>query len=249
MRLKVIYGPDGRAGEYARDGLAANLYKGCPHGCVYCSVPGTLRMDREEFHKCATPKDDVLAKFESDCHTLIKRGITSGKIFMSFACDPYCPEEKKYGITRGAIEIAHENGFGVDILTKGGKLAKRDFDLLGEKDSFGVTLTSWDPTLWEPNAARPEERRENLRQAHERGISTWVSLEPVIYPSSVPGIICETCAYTDLYKIGKLNHHSFAKAIDWKQFAKDVVEVLDQHGCKYYLKDDLRKYLPEGGKA
>jgi DNA repair photolyase len=34
---KIIYAPDGQAGEYAP--LAANPYRGCGHGCVYCYVP------------------------------------------------------------------------------------------------------------------------------------------------------------------------------------------------------------------
>jgi DNA repair photolyase len=251
MRLGVIYGPDGRAGEYARDGLAANLYKGCPHACVYCSAPATLRMTKADFHKCATPKNNVLEKFEQDCETLHTRGITSGKIFMSFVCDPYCPEERGYGITRGAIEIAHRHSFGVDILTKAGRLAQRDFDILGDSDSFGVTLTSMDRFItakWELWAGCSNERADSLRDAHWiYGIPTWVSLEPVIDPEESLEIIRQTHEFVDFYKVGKLNYHPRASTIDWRKFAVEVKDLLDDLGCEYLLKEDLRRYLPMNG--
>lgn len=40
--MRIIYEPKGRAREYAN--LAANLYSGCIHGCVYCYVPQFLHL-------------------------------------------------------------------------------------------------------------------------------------------------------------------------------------------------------------
>jgi DNA repair photolyase len=243
MRLKIVYGPDGRANEYARDNMAANLYVGCTNGCRYCSAPRTLRKDAAQFHAQAQPKENVLAKFENDCTVLQGRGI-SGKIFLCFVCDPYPQIEETLGITRQAIEIAHRYGFGVDILTKNGLLARRDFDLLGPQDSFGVTLTmltGWE--AWEPNADDPMERIRALKVAFERGIPTWVSCEPVISPKETRAIIQATHEFVDAYKVGKLNYHPLAGYINWPKFAKDIKAYLDDLGCQYYLKDDLRKLL------
>jgi DNA repair photolyase len=65
------------------------------------------------------------------------------------------------------------------ILTKGDMLAAaNDFDLYGPSDWFGVTLTfdnDTDSRKWEPGAALPGDRIAALKEAHNRGIRTWVS--------------------------------------------------------------------------
>ena len=51
--MEIIYEPSGRAKEYAE--LAANLYKGCDHRCVYCFGPKVLWKKREAFHSDCKP--------------------------------------------------------------------------------------------------------------------------------------------------------------------------------------------------
>jgi DNA repair photolyase len=67
---------------------------------------------------------------------------------------------------------------------------------------------------WEPGAALPEEKINSLRRAHEKGIKTWVSLEPVLYPEITLEIIRRTYGFVDEFKVGTLNYHSHAKNID-----------------------------------
>jgi hypothetical protein len=43
--------------------------------------------------------------------------------------------------------------------------------------------------------------------------------------------------------VGTLNHHPYAKGIDWHTFAINVKSLLDELGTDYYLKEDLRKWL------
>jgi DNA repair photolyase len=100
------------------------------------------------------------------------------EILLSFATDPYSPEELTTGLTRQAIEILIDNGLRFTVLTKGGTRASRDFDLLDkyEKCSFGTTLvfaSQQDADYWEPRAASIADRIETLKTAHQRGIRTW----------------------------------------------------------------------------
>jgi hypothetical protein len=44
----------------------------------------------------------------------------------------------------------------------------------------------------------------------------------------------------DLFKIGKWNHAAEARAIDWKAFYVEVTELLEDLGCKYMIKKDLK---------
>ncbi len=237
----VIYEPKGRAGEYAP--LAVNLYRGCGHGCIYCYAPEATFVDRREFIK-ASPRQGIIKKLEKDAPQAALDG-HKGNVLLCFTCDPYQPIDITYQLTRQAIKILHKNGFNVTILTKGGKRAERDFDLFQPGDEFATTLTFLDEQKslqWEPKAAIPGERIETLKKAHELGIKTWVSLEPVIEPAESLEIIRQTHTFVDLFKVGLLNYHPRGKEIDWYEFARDCIATLKQYGCHYYIKKDLRRY-------
>jgi len=237
----VIYEPRGRAGEYAP--LAVNLYRGCGHGCIYCYAPEATFIERKEFIK-ATPRQGIVEKLEKDAPQAALDG-HNGNVLLCFTCDPYQPINEIHELTRQAIIILHKNGFNVTILTKGGKRAESDFDLLGPGDEFAVTLTFLDEQKslqWEPGASPSEERIESLRKAHELGIKTWVSLEPVIEPAESIEIIRQTHTFVDLFKVGLLNYHPRGKEIDWRKFLQECIATLKQYGCQYYIKKDLRRY-------
>ena len=123
-------------------------------------------------------------------------------------------------------------------------------------DSFGVTLTfdnDADSEKWEPGAALPGDRIVALVEAHNRGISTWVSCEPVIFKEQTLHLINMTREFVDCFRIGKLNRSSDATwtrprewpAVDWVQFRNDVVELFEYRGkvqgTGYQLKHQLKK--------
>jgi DNA repair photolyase len=171
------------------------------------------------------------------------------KIMLCFMCDPY-PAEIDTSPTREIIKLIKEAGANVSVLTKGGMRAVRDFDLYGEGDSFGSTLTFSCTTngealsiQLEPNAASPASRENVLMHAHDSGIKTWVSLEPVIVPSESLLLIKSTHNYVDLYKVGRWNHDARANRIDWEKFGNEAESLLKQYGKEYYIKEDLRKEM------
>ena len=46
----------------------------------------------------------------------------------------------------------------------------------------------------------------------------------------------------DLWKFGKLNHNkAVEQSVDWPKFRDDATALLEHYGCKYYIKEDLRK--------
>ena len=99
----IIYETKGRAKEYCE--LAANLYRGCEHGCIYCYAPSATFRKREDFCN-ATVRADVLKKFRKDVIELEKKGETRS-VLLSFTTDPYQPLDVKEQLTRKAIEILH----------------------------------------------------------------------------------------------------------------------------------------------
>lgn len=237
--MSVIYEPKGKAREYCD--LAVNLYRGCNHGCTYCYAPSVLRLSRQDFAK-SQPRKDILKSIEKEAP-----GYKDKEILLCFTCDPYQGFENGKSVTREAIEILLNNKLHVNILTKAGLKSTKDFDLLSRNGSkYGTTLTftsEKDSLEYEPQAALPAERIEALKQAKEIGIKTWASLEPVIRPKQTLELIELTKDCVDMYKVGKWNHDQNAKEIDWCKFAKEVIGLLKKYKKKYYVKEDLAKYL------
>jgi DNA repair photolyase len=243
--MSVIYKPAGRAGEYSE--WAVNLYGGCEHGCIYCYVPAARRIKPEVFYGQHRPYNDVLKKLAADCKKL--QGTISTPIMFSFTSDAYQPGGDVRATTREAVRLLKAHGFRVCILTKGGLRATADFDLLDGRDIMACSLTMLDPKMslaWEPGAALPAERIELLRQAKSKGMETWASLEPVVYPDQTLEIIRQTAGFVDLYKIGTLNYHPAKNRVDWPKFCADAVQACTDAGAAYYLKDDLFKFAAPG---
>lgn len=237
---KLIYEPKGKAKEYAN--LALNIYNGCSHGCKYCYAPACMHKTHEQF-SVVTPRS--MAGLEKDCKILQDVGCTE-QIHLCFTCDPYQPIEQELGHTRNTLEIIKSHGLSVLILTKGGTIAQRDFDLLDASDSFGITLTcdnEKDTNEWEPGAAAYFERIENLEAAKRNGIKTWVSFEPVLYPAQTLWLIEQVEHIADMVKLGKLNHNKHAQNIDWHKYAHDAVDLVTRLRLPYYVKVDLAACL------
>jgi DNA repair photolyase len=236
-----IYETKGRAREYSE--LAMNLYDSCSFSCAYCYVPMVLHRKEQDFHKTAKPRITA-----GDIEISVGRWLKTHpdekrSALLSFTSDPYQPIEMDTKLTRQTIEILHAAGLNVTILTKGGNRALRDFDLLRPGDAFAVTLTCLDETeteYWEPGAAPTRERLHTLSVAHNMGIETWVSFEPVLYPEETMALIKATKDYVDHIKVGTLNYHEHADTIDWRSFGWSVKAMMDGLEISYYLKADLR---------
>jgi hypothetical protein len=84
--------------------------------------------------------------------------------------------------------------------------------------------------------------------AKERGLKTFLSLEPIIFMDDALEIIRLTHNVVDVWKVGKLNYHPMAKQINWKDVAAAVIGQLEDFNCSYYIKKDLAQYVgkPEG---
>lgn len=238
--MNIIYEPKGPALEYAP--LALNIYRGCTHGCRYCFGPRASRQKREEYYSWANPKDNVLERVEKDARQMAEKG-DQREILISFIGDPYQPAD--LGLTRGVIKILIKHDLGFTILTKGGMRAARDFDLLMEypKASFGQTIVFYkaeDHMKWEPNTADFFDRMKAAKIAHDFGIRTWISMEPVIDPAQPLDIIEYLYPIVDHWKIGKINHHpELEKHVDWLQFRTQLLDLLQDINADFYLKKSL----------
>ncbi len=243
----VLYDIQTSTGNFIANGMVS-------HNCY---APSATRRNRDDFAASSVRPGAFRARLETEARKYRNAGIT-GKVLLSFTCDPYQHLDVQEKVTRSAIQILHRHGLNVEVLTKGGSRALRDLDLFTPQDAFATTLTLLDvreSQKWEPSAAHPGDRIETIKRFHEAGIPTWVSLEPVLNPYVALDIVRLTYPYVDLYKLGTINHHPLAKTIDWQRFAHNAIALLKSLGYQrntdpdtlesgqFYIKRDLARYL------
>lgn len=158
-----------------------NIYKGCPHGCIYCdsrsSCYNVLNFDT------VRAKENALEIIERDLKSKRKKGVI-GTGAMS---DPYNPLEKKYKYTRESLKLINKYGFGVAIATKSA-LVSRDIDILKEIQRHSpvivkVTITTFDDKLAkviEPDASSSSERFKAVKELRDNGIYAGILMMPIL---------------------------------------------------------------------
>ena len=165
-----------------------NPYQGCEHGCIYCYArpshaylglsPG-LDFETKLFAKANAAQ---LLRAE-----LSRPGYRCEVISIGANTDPYQPIERKYGITRGILEVMAACDHPLGIVTKSA-LVERDLDLLAPMARKGlvhvfVSIGTLDHELMrrlEPRSTAPQRRLSVLRTLSDAGIPCGVLVAPVI---------------------------------------------------------------------
>lgn len=242
----IIYAPKGQAGEYAP--LATNPYRGCAHGCAYCYVPLITKQPRPEFDAAAIDRKDFIKRLTADAVKYEAVGIDE-QVMLSFTTDPYHPGD--CSLTSLTLDVLAGHGLAFCTLTKGGTKAWQDHHRFRpSRDAFASTLTSLDDRFsrkWERRAALPEDRIRALRAFHEKGIFTWVSLEPTLDVDASLAVVDATHEFVDLYKVGRANYlKQITRTTDWRDYTHRMIEKMQALGKRHYIKKDLQEYLPRG---
>lgn len=158
-----------------------NLYKGCPFGCIYCdSRCETYRIDNFDEVRI---KENSLEILEEELKSKGFKGVVS----FGTLSDPYNPEEEKLKLTRQALELIRDYGFGVSMDTKS-DLILRDLDILKEiahnnSVIIKISITTYDDQLSkkiEPNVINSTKRFAVLKTLRENGIYAGVLMTPVL---------------------------------------------------------------------
>jgi DNA repair photolyase len=158
-----------------------NIYRGCPHGCIYCDSR-SLCYQIEQFDRVRA-KVNALQIIRGDLLKKRKKGIVASGAMS----DPYNPYEKDLLLTRGALELLHTFRFGAAIASKSA-LVSRDAAILQKISGHSpvivnITITAADDTLSalvEPNAPPSSKRFETIRYLREKGIFAGVLMMPVL---------------------------------------------------------------------
>jgi DNA repair photolyase len=165
-----------------------NPYRGCEHGCIYCYArPSHAYLGLSpglDFETKLVAKLDAAPLLERE---LARPGYRCQPIALGTNTDPYQPQERRLGITRGILEVLAQCRHPVTIVTKSAAVT-RDLDLLAPMAADGlarvaISVTTLDPALartLEPRAAASHRRLEALRTLSAAGVPTSVMVAPVI---------------------------------------------------------------------
>jgi len=166
-----------------------NLYRGCRHNCVYCDGRAERYYVEGEFGKDITVKINAIDILRRELDPTRKRkAMKKGYIIVGGGVgDSYQPIERKYQLTRRALELFYQYDWPVHMLTKS-TLIKRDIDLLKKinKQSGAIVSFSFSSmddeisSIFEPGVPAPSERLDTIRYFKDEGIPCGMFLLPVI---------------------------------------------------------------------
>jgi DNA repair photolyase len=208
-----------------------NLYKGCPHGCIYCdSRSDCYRIENFDTVRAKTNAVEIL---ERELQTKRQKGV----IGIGAMSDTYNPFEKQHEITRKALALIQKYGFGVSVETKS-NLIVRDIDLFKEINKrqnvilkFTITTANDDLSeIIEPHVCRSSERFRAMKQLSDNGLFAGVLLTPIL-----PFI---TDTEENIKQIVRLSYENGAK------FVWSMGGVTLRENQRIYFYDKLDRHFP-----
>ena len=158
-----------------------NIYKGCNHGCIYCDSRSECY--QIENFDTVRAKENSTEIIERDLRSKRKKGVI-GAGAMS---DPYNPFEKKYELTRKALDLVDKYNFGISIATKS-PLITRDIDILKRISTHSpvlikITITTFNDELCkkiEQHVQPSSKRFRAIKELSDNGIFTGILLMPIL---------------------------------------------------------------------
>lgn len=166
-----------------------NVTQGCALSCTYCYARG---------HTNAPPKGEVLLFV--NIPGLLRRELDSkGRrwfpraVIFNTATDCFQPHPDILEVTYQAMALLLERGVEMSFVTKG-SIPRRFIELFNayrENVQAQVGLVSLSESYWrnyEPGAASPRERLDNIGSLLNAGIKTRVRIDPIIpFVTDTPG--------------------------------------------------------------
>lgn len=196
VEVKSVLNKTKRRDPWFLDDYTLNLYSSCSFNCLYCYIRGSkYGTNLEESLSIKTNAIEILDR------QLFNRAKKQqfGFIVLSSATDPYLHIEKKYEMTRQALEVIAKHKFPVHIITKS-DLIERDFDLLHQIDQNSILPNDLNETLgrgvivsfsfsslndsvaniFEKGATKPSLRIKAVEKTISENFHTGISLMPLL---------------------------------------------------------------------
>lgn len=242
-RKSMLYKTDVEYGDYTM-----NHVQGCFHGCKY---PCYAFLMAKRFGKCKTYEEWIEPKLVSNTLDLLDKEIPKLKdkiksVQLCFTTDPFMtgyPEVSEMSLQ--AIKRLNNANIPCVILTKGLlPIELKDFPKINE---YGITVVSLDEnyrTRTEPNAVPYLKRIEALRNLHNAGCKTWVSVEPFPTPNIIKQNLSEILnevSFVDKIIFGRTHYNKIISEYKehkafYNEEAKKVIDFCAKNNIAYHIK-------------
>lgn len=236
--------------EYAD--FCLNHVEGCSHGCLY---PCYAYQMARRFGKIKSYSEWIKPKLVSNALELLdkeiqKYGDKINFVHLCFMTDPFMYKNKEIeNMTLKIIEKLNKNNIRSTVLTKGVyPKALDNREKYGISNEYGITLVSLNEEFkkeYEPNSADYDERVKSLKYLHDKGLKTWVSIEPYPTPNidskqDLPKLL-DKVKFVDCIIFGKLNYNVVSSKFKeneefYEKCASQVINFCRKNGMDYHIK-------------
>jgi len=246
--------------EYAD--FCLNHVEGCAHGCNFPCYAYNMA---KRFGKVKTYSDWVRPKLVENALELLDKEIPKYKnkieyVHLCFMTDPFMYKYKEIkDMTLKIIHKLNRNGIRCTVLTKGiypkALVNKEKYSLSNE---YGITLVSLNEEFkinFEPSSAPYLYRINALKYLHDKGLRTWVSIEP--YPT--PNLdrnqnlkkLLNSISFVDMIVFGKLNYNvessTFVKNDPfYDECSQQVIEFCKRNKIEHHIKNGTQRKYNKG---
>jgi DNA repair photolyase len=243
-RKTMLYKTGVEYGDYTM-----NHMLGCSHGCKY---PCYAYLMARRFGRVNSFESWLEPTLVANTLDLLDKEIPRLKskiqsVHLCFTSDPFMYEfDEIEEMSIAAIRKLNDAGIKCTVLTKGilpSSLAK-----LSRENEYGITLVSLDEDFRmqaEPGTASFNDRVAALKDLHNLGCKTWVSMEPYPTPNLMDqdlDEILEMISFADKIIFGRTNYNkevsSYANhKLFFNEQAHRVIEFCDMRGIAYHIKE------------
>jgi DNA repair photolyase len=244
IRKSLLYKTGVEYGDYT-----INHASGCYHGCKY---PCYAFLMAKRFGRVKTYEEWIQPKIVENALVLLEKEIPKYKekiksVHLCFTTDPFMMGYEDISeLSIKIIRRLNEDNIPCTALTKG--LLPKQLAELENINSFGITLVSLNEdyrSKYEPNSARYTNRIAALKYLHDKGISTWVSVEPYPTPNIIEqdfDEILNAISFVDKIIFGRTNYSKTVSQYKLqKQFYNELayrtIEFCDDNDIEYHIKE------------
>ena len=240
LRKSILY----KSGISSLD-YAMNPVLGCAHGCRYPCYAWLMAM---RFGKVKSYTQWIQPAIVSNTLELLEKELQKWHwkirhVQLCLTTDPFMvgyPEVRQLSLE--SIRMINQNGISCGILTKG--VLPPELAELDQRNSYGISLVSLDEEFrerWEPGAAPYQERIDALRYLHNKGMHTWVHMEPYPTPNIISqdlNEILEEISFVDSIDFGRWNYSSMISHFPdsngfYRAMEEQVRTFCESHGIEY----------------